>query len=175
MLTFVLSTNEIYLIMSHFNPERYKPAFNYAKSFFANNRKVRSASLGEIYFNSSGFRHLIWKLENVHKRDWKNQIKRFELLKYIKPVLERMGFYQEYCEEMKNLTIEDHGINRVVNKKVTYWGFIAIINDRIRIKIILRKIGDGNIIFWSVIPCWKTKEYKGIKYVTLYKGNPSED
>lgn len=38
-------------------------------------------------------------------------------------------------------------------KNVDYWAFIAIVGDTpIKIRVILRKVGDGNITFWSVMP-----------------------
>ena len=43
-------------------------------------------------------------------------------------------------------------------KEVEYWGFVAIVGEsKIKIRVILRKIGDGNIIFWSVMPDSKLK------------------
>jgi len=44
-------------------------------------------------------------------------------------------------------------------KIVTYWGFIAIVGEKnkVKIKTILRKVGDGNTIFWSVMPHSKLK------------------
>lgn len=161
--------------MGHLDPKRYELAENFAKSFFEKNKKIKSPCLGDIFFNSDGFRHLIWKIDKIHKRDWKNQVKRFELLNYVKPVIEKMGFYQEYLETIEHVKIKDHGKIKIVSKKIIYWCFIAVIENKIRIKVILRKIGDGNIIFWSVIPYWKTTEYKDIKLVSLHKGNPCED
>lgn len=50
-------------------------------------------------------------------------------------------------------------------KNAEYWGFIAIIgNPQIKIRVILRKISDGNIIFWSVLPDSNLK--KGQKIYT---------
>ena len=38
-------------------------------------------------------------------------------------------------------------------KNVEYWAFVAIVGDsEIKIRVILRRIGDGNITFWSVMP-----------------------
>jgi hypothetical protein len=34
-----------------------------------------------------------------------------------------------------------------------YWGFVAITGKSlIKVRVILRRIGDGNITFWSVMP-----------------------
>lgn len=43
-------------------------------------------------------------------------------------------------------------------KQAEYWGFDAIVgNEKVKIRTVLRKIGDGNIIFWSVMPLVKLK------------------
>ena len=42
-------------------------------------------------------------------------------------------------------------------KSVTYYGFVAIINT-IKIKVIVKKIENGQPFFWSIIPFWKTKK-----------------
>lgn len=57
-------------------------------------------------------------------------------------------------------------------KMVIYWAFIAIVgeNKKIKIKTILRKVGDGNIIFWSVMPYSKLKN--GQK---LYSGDIEDE
>ncbi len=165
--------------MAAFDAEKYNKAKDEADKFFKGNAKMKSACLGEISFNSDGFLHLIWKVHKKHKRDWKNQVKRFHLLPYIKLVLKGMGYYQEYSEELGTFKTRKKIRGKMreveVSKTITYWGFVAIIDNKIRIKIILRKIGEGNIHFWSVIPFWDTEDYKGIKIISLHKGSPKED
>jgi len=86
-----------------------------------------------------------------------------------------MDYWQEYSEYLDKVKVKKGGKVEFETKTVCYWAFIAIINNKIRIKIILRKVGKGNIHFWSIIPIWKTKEYADIKVVSLHKGNPKED
>lgn len=43
-------------------------------------------------------------------------------------------------------------------KTVQYWALIAIVGDEykpLKIKVILRQVGDGKITFWSVMPAVK--------------------
>lgn len=160
--------------MSKFDEEKYNNAKKVGEAFFDKNKKINSLSLGSVRFNSDGFLHLVYK-NKKHKRDWKNQVKRFHLLKYVKPILEKMGYYQEYQERVEEVMIKDHGMPKRVTKVLKYWAFVAIVDNKIRIKVILRKVGDGEIIFWSVIPYWKTSEYKDIKLTTLHKGDLSID
>ena len=43
-------------------------------------------------------------------------------------------------------------------KEVEYWGLVAIVSDhKMKVRTVLRKVGDGNIIFWSVMPYSKIK------------------
>jgi len=38
-------------------------------------------------------------------------------------------------------------------KEVEYWGFVAVIGARPdKVRVILRRVGTGNISFWSVMP-----------------------
>mgnify|MGYP001321829525 FL=1 len=129
-----------------------------AHVFFQNNSIINSLCFGNIRLNSSGFRHLIFK-DLKHKRDQKNQIKRFQLLEYVKPILSGMKYYQEYVEHLD----------------AKYFAFIAVLNSNIRIKIIIKQSSNSTPIFWSVIPYWETRHYKGIKFIKLHKGNLIED
>ena len=162
--------------MGSFDSKRYEDAKNIGVKFFEKNKFVDSNCLGKVVFNSDGFMHLIWKNEEKkHKRDWKNQVKRFQLLHYVKTVLEGMKYYQEFLERNENVKIKERGIPKTVSKKVTYWGFVAVIDNKIRIKIILKKIGEGQIIFWSIIPYWNTIHYKEIRIANLSKGEMACD
>jgi len=60
------------------------------------------------------------------------------------------------------------------SKAVQYWGIIAIVDAR-KIKVIIRKIGDGSFHFWSVIPAWTTNKYRDTKFFTTMKGQPEQD
>ena len=44
-------------------------------------------------------------------------------------------------------------------KEVEYWGLVAIAGQRqIKVRAVLRRIGTGNITFWSVMPYSKIKD-----------------
>ena len=49
------------------------------------------------------------------------------------------------------------------------------VDNRIRVNIILRQVGYGNVHFWSVIPYWKTAYYKDIHVVDLSLGRLEDD
>jgi len=44
-------------------------------------------------------------------------------------------------------------------KETEYWGFVAIVGkfSQIKVRAVLRRVGDGNITFWSVMPFSKLK------------------
>jgi hypothetical protein len=166
--------------MGKFDSVKYEKAKGLADKFFKKNPRIISSALGAVRFNSDGFLHLIWRVtdskdKKKHKRDWKNQIKRFQLLSYVKPVLQGMSHYQEYLESMETVKVKESGKTLFKTKKVVYYCFIAVIDDKIRIKVVLKKVGNGQLIFWSIIPYWKTDYYKDIKFVSLYKGDPATD
>jgi hypothetical protein len=160
--------------MDHFDQEKYDSAEKTARQLFQDNPRIHSAAVGSVKLNSDGFLHLIFK-NPKHKRDCKNRMKRFELLRYLKDVLAGMSHYQEYFETKQAIRIKRQGTILLESRVIRYWGFIAVIKDKIRIKIILKKVGDGNIIFWSIIPFWKTKNYKNISIVNLSTGNIEDD
>jgi hypothetical protein len=81
---------------------------------------------------------------------------------------------QEYEEIIKVFSIKRKKKRTQESKRVQYWGIIAIIEDR-KIKVILRKIGNGQLHFWSVIPAWTTNKYRDIKFISMMKGQPEED
>ncbi|OHB00602.1 MAG: hypothetical protein A3F53_02045 [Candidatus Zambryskibacteria bacterium RIFCSPHIGHO2_12_FULL_48_10] len=60
-------------------------------------------------------------------------------------------------------------------REIEYWGVIAITKGEkpIRIKIILRRVGNGNIIFWSVMPTVKLKD--GDSYLHLASQGIAEE
>lgn len=44
-------------------------------------------------------------------------------------------------------------------KEVEYWGLVAIVGDsKIKVRTVLRRVGDGNITFWSVMPYSKIRQ-----------------
>ncbi len=93
-----------------------------------------------VKFNSHGFWHLIYTGRNK-KRDQEIQILRFKLLKKAVALLSVTTTLQEF-EELKP-------------KKTLYYGFIAIVDDW-KLKVIVKKTGNGAFCFWSVILNWIT-------------------
>lgn len=106
-----------------------------------------------VSFNSKGMKHLKFKSWNK-TRSVKDQYMRFKLLKYAPEIIKKSHTLQELCERksFERIQTNSRWEQKVVD--VTYYGFVAILND-IRIKVIIKETKGGEKYFWSIIPCWK--------------------
>lgn len=108
----------------------------------------------QIIFNSDGFHHLQFSARR--ERNKKEQLLKFNLLQLAIGVIKNSGTLQEYRKNL--IPISDKRKNGTLMKWVEYWGFVAIVGEKqIKIRVVLRRIGDGNITFWSVMPDSKLK------------------
>ena len=146
-----------------------------AQSFYNNIYKVFSPALNQdIYFNSEGFNHIIFK-GSRSERERPSQMLRFKLLHLAVKLVKLSTTYQEFEETLKEFEVKSHKKRIRKSKPVRYWGIIAIIDGR-KIKVILRQIGDGGAMhFWSIVPAWTTNKYRDAKFYTTMKGSPDED
>jgi hypothetical protein len=126
-----------------------------------------------ISFTSSGFNHLVFKGDRA-ERDRDSQMMRFKLLPQAYKLIGLTTTYQEYEDSLKEFRVRKHKKRELVTKQVQYWGLIAIIGNR-KIKVILRKVGNGNIHFWSVIPAWVTNKTRDGRFIRTMKGHPELD
>jgi len=164
--------------MSSFDKEKYESAKAKAHEFYSANKKLHSKKFGEVHLTSDGFMHLIYADRRLKKkRDWKNQLKRFNLLPLIKIIIRDMPLYQEYSEGLESVVIKDKKKRVKTSKIVRYWGIVAIVSlkRKIRLKIILRQVGNGNIHFWSIIPYWKISHYREITLLKIHEGDLCRD
>jgi hypothetical protein len=70
-------------------------------------------------------------------------------------------------------TIRSNQRNDTRLMDVTYYEFIAILEERIRVRVIVKQVGETPAYFWSIIPFWK-KNSKNRTSVIHY-GNPEFD
>jgi hypothetical protein len=109
----------------------------------------------EVTFNSDGFHHLQFSARR--ERDKKEQLLKFSLLPLAIEIIKKSGTLQEY---RKGLTaVGKKAKNGLALTKLTeYWGFVAIVGaHKIKVKVVLRRVGDGNVVFWSTMPCVKLR------------------
>jgi hypothetical protein len=137
-----------------------------AEAFYKGVGSIRCPALGHecVHFTSEGFNHLIYKAGKKHPRNPLVQIMRFDLLPKAKLLLAQTTTFQEYEEEYRYVPANRHGTYHRENTLVRLWGFVAIIN-KFRLKVVVQQVGNGNKQFYSVIPAWKTRQYRDIKLI----------
>ncbi len=97
----------------------------------------------KVYFNISGFKHLIYK--GKHRRESKSILNRIVLIPLIAPVIHN-------CHEEKEIRIRKENIDgRKV--RVTYYALEAHVGkDSVKVKVVTRKVGDkGKHYFQSIM------------------------
>jgi hypothetical protein len=105
----------------------------------------------DVALNAKGFHHL--QNSGGRLRSLKEQLFKFRFLELAFEVIKSSSTIQEYREE----DIKEAGII----KRVQYWGMMAIVGEkRFQIKAVIRKVGDGEIHFWSVMPYSRIKKDK---------------
>lgn len=156
------------------SPEEYNKEKDVARLYYEKIKSVFSPALNAtVHFNSEGFNHLIYRTKR-EERDKASQVLRFKLLPLVADLVRLSTTYQEYEEVMQEVVGQKYGKCVKENKLVFFWGIIAIINGR-KIKVVLKKVGNGQIIFWSVIPEWNTSKYRDMRFFHSMEGNPQTD
>ena len=100
-----------------------------------------------INFNAQGFHHLLYDGLG-HERSPSEQQHKLLLIPLIVPVL-------AVAPDATYKKVEER-INRKKNspiKEIEYWGLTALVgrNRDVKVKVILKRAGAGQIIFWSVM------------------------
>jgi hypothetical protein len=131
------------------------------KEIYNTFEKVLSPALScEVFFNSKGFNHITFK-NNRNPRTIGDQINRLLIINTAYELIQHSNTFQEY---EKIIVAEE--------KTKEYWGIIAIYKNT-KLKVILRKIGNGNVHFWSVIPAHTTSEKRDGNF--KMKGDANSD
>lgn len=121
-----------------------------AKEIYTTQRTIYSPYFkSEIILNSDGFHHLQFSARRERPKE--EQVLKFTLLPLGLRIIKQAGTLQEY-RKLLCPSVENAGKPRTM-KMVEWWGFIAIfIEQDIKVRVILRRVGNGNITFWSVMP-----------------------
>ena len=73
-------------------------------------------------------------------------------------IVRKSGTIQEYRKLLTPIGKKSPRDGSIKMKEVEYWGLVAIIGEnKIKTRTVLRRIGDGNIAFWSVMLYSKRK------------------
>ncbi len=109
-----------------------------------------------IILNSDGFHHL--QFSDRRERNKMEQLLKFRLFRFATGIIEKSGTIQEYRNMLMPIGKKSKQDNSTKMKRVEFWGLVAIVGEKSKkIKVILRRVGDGNIIFWSVMPYSKIR------------------
>ena len=109
-----------------------------------------------VILNSDGFHHLQFSARR--ERNKREQLFKFNLLPLGLELIRKSATVQEYRKLLMPVGKKSTRDGFVPMKVVEYWGLVAIIGEnKIKVRTVLRRIGDGNIIFWSVMLYSKRK------------------
>lgn len=156
------------------NELSYEEKREVAEFYYQSLGPINCPAIGEeIHFVfSEGFHHIVYKSKGS-LRPQKDQIMRFSLLKRAVQLVSLTTTIQEFEEMTQSVMIKMNKEKINEYRLVKYWGLIAIIDNR-KIKVVLRKIGNGATQFWSVIPAWTTSAKRDVKFKTM-RGDPEID
>jgi len=119
----------------------------------------------KIILSSDGFHHLQFSARR--ERSKREQLLKFNLLPLAFSVINKSGTLQECRRGLAPIGKKSKKDGLRSTKMVEYWGFIAIVGStQIKIRVVLRRVGDGNIIFWSVMPYSKLRRNEKQKLFT---------
>ncbi|NTU46672.1 hypothetical protein HGA88_03520 [Candidatus Roizmanbacteria bacterium] len=122
-----------------------------------------------IFFTSEGFNHLLYKNAR-RERLLQDQHMRYKLIPFVTELIALSHTVQDSDEATIQTEIKIKKRRVLQTKKVQYWGFLAII-QKYRFKVVVKKQGNGKIIFWSVIPKWKTNRFGNVTVRSLTSGD----
>lgn len=110
----------------------------------------------KVSFNAKGLDHI--KLKQWNKtRLLSDQFLRIKFLCLVPKIIEKSTTLQEYNETKNFERINMKSKWQKMMVPVKYYGFVSIVDYKIKIKVIVKEIVGGQPFFWSIIPFWKTK------------------
>jgi hypothetical protein len=141
------------------DPEYFEERKEKAKQVYGATPTIHNPYLDcTVILNSDGFHHLQFSARR--ERDKKEQLLKFSLLPLGLQTIRRAGTLQEYRRILQPVGSRS-ARGEITLKHVEYWGFVAILGkpeSPVKLRTILRRVGDGNITFWSVMPDTKFRD-----------------
>jgi hypothetical protein len=137
---------------AHFEENKEK-----AKGIYDALRSIRSPYFkDDIVLNSDGFHHLRYSARRERSKE--EQVLKFTLLPLGLRIIKTAATVQEYRELLTPVGAKSMRDGSVSMKPTEWWGFVAIfIEHDIKVRVIVRKLGDGNLYFWSVHAIFKVE------------------
>lgn len=126
-----------------------------AQAIFSAQKEIYSPYFGQkIILNSDGFHHL--QFSSRKERNKSEQLLKFSLLPQALEIIRKSGTIQEYRPPILMSVGKKSKSGEMSMKNIEFWGMIAIVG-KFKVRTVLRRVGDGNITFWSVMPYSKIK------------------
>jgi hypothetical protein len=121
------------------------------KELFDDNPLVHCPYFGTtVVLNGDGLHHLRYSARR--ERGKPEQMLKFRLAPLALEVIRKSGTVQEYRKIWQVVGKPAARDGARAMKEVEYWGLVAIIGPRpTKVRVILRRVGDGNVVFWSVM------------------------
>ncbi len=139
-----------------------------AEDIYNRQSKIYSPFFKEnIVLNSDGFHHLRYSARKERKKE--EQVLKFILLPKGLHILKKATTVQEYRKILMPIGKRSKRDGSIQMKYVEWWGFIAIFmesKNKTKVRVVLRRIGQGNVHFWSVMPHSKIRNDRTQKLFT---------
>jgi hypothetical protein len=138
------------------DPQYFEERKGKARQRYDSKRTIHNPYLDcEVVLTAKGFHHL--QFSAGRERSKKEQLLKFRLLPLALETIRRAGTLQEYRRLLRPMGPAS-ARGETTMKRVEYWGFVAILGKQeapVKLRTILRRVGDGQITFWSVMPYTK--------------------
>lgn len=159
--------------MNDIEPAKFERVKNDAEAFYKAIEKIRCPYFKEdISFNAKGLEHIKFHCPR-HARSHKDQYIRFRLISLAPRILQESHTLQGISRRNNLERIKTNNRWETAMRSITYYEFVAVINDY-RIRVIVKEVGGGSgKYFWSIIPFWKMDKVTGRRL--LHSGKPETD
>lgn len=119
----------------------------------------------DIVLNSDGFHHLQFSARSERPKE--EQLLKFALMPLGLDIIKKATTLQEYRKLLSPVGKKSQKDGLRTTKLVEWWGFVAIfVGQDIKVRVVLRRVGDGNLTFWSVMPYIKFRRDRTQKLFT---------
>ena len=156
--------------------QEFKQIKEHAEKFYKQVKNVKCPALkSDVNFTSDGFHHL--RYDNSRSaRKIKEQVNKLRYLKQAVEVIKKSATIQQYRINLQPTGKKGKDGFRKTSV-VEYYGFAAIVDlkRKLRIRTVVRKIGDGKFHFWSLMPDWKQVEINSNQVARMVGSYKIED
>lgn len=140
------------------DPEKFTEAKEKARARYEAQKSIRCPYFQtDVVLNSDGFHHLQFSARR--ERNKPEQMLKFRFLPLGLDVIKKSGTIQEYRKILMPVGKRSSHDGLTPMKEVEFWGLVAIVQREKsrKVRVVLRKVGTGNITFWSVMPYGKIR------------------